>query len=166
MNSITLRFAPGAHGYHTLEIVPSDGVRELVTLESKTFLLHDFIHYSVESIAGLKNSFWGTLSRGVTMADMGRRMDRDDPETMAKLMGEEAAQTEMVVGPLTGVMLGRATPAQVLRGIEELTKAQGTTVPSWLTEEFIFKVQEKMRHLLGHWNSLKKGEVMELVFEA
>jgi len=37
-------------------------------------------------------------------------------------------------------------------------------VPEWLDTEFIAHVLERHRKLLGHWNSMRFGETLELTF--
>src|SRR5262245_55512110 len=91
---------------HRLEIVRDDGSRDAVELASRSFLIHDFLHYAVETEAGLSASFWGMLAAGKTLTEvhesMAKAADRD------ALMRSEAAVTEAVVGALTGVVQERA----------------------------------------------------------
>src|SRR5262245_27424857 len=89
---------------HRLEIVRDDGSRESVELASRSFLLHDFLHYAVETRAGLKASFWGMLAAGKTLADVHEAMAGADAAARAELMRGEAAITEAVAGVLTGVI--------------------------------------------------------------
>lgn len=41
-----------------------------VACETRSYLVHDLLHYAVESEAGLSGGFWGNLARGKTLADM------------------------------------------------------------------------------------------------
>jgi hypothetical protein len=55
---------------HRLEIIRNDGSRDAVELASRSFLIHDFLHYAVESRAGLTASFWGMLASGKSFKDV------------------------------------------------------------------------------------------------
>jgi len=57
------------------------------------FALHDLLHYAVESTLGLRDSFFGLVARGWTIADF------DGPGVLEKLP-PEAGQTEFIVGLL------------------------------------------------------------------
>jgi hypothetical protein len=145
---------------HVLDIVRDDGSRDSVDLESKTFLLHDFLHYSVESLAELKNSFWGQLASGKTFEQMALR----DEGTMMQNLSSEDAMTEAIVGALTGAMQGPNEPERVFIGLKNLFDAQSRPIPEWLTANFIEQIKEKMRRLVGEWRSVPYGSRMELDF--
>src|SRR3954469_11423192 len=82
---------------HRLEIVRADGSRDGVTLETRSYLLHDLLHLAVEAEAGLGTGFWGCLASGKTLADMNDRSGAAMKEYAA-----EMATAEQVVGVLTG----------------------------------------------------------------
>jgi hypothetical protein len=46
--------------------------------------------------------------------------------------------------------------------MRRFAEALETTMPEWLTEDFIARVQERMRELLGHWKATPYGERMKL----
>lgn len=73
---------------------------------------------------------------------------------------------EMVTGALSGAVKGESEPADVILGVRNMLDAYLRPMPEWLTEEFVVNVKERLRKLVGHWNSLEIGESMELTWPA
>jgi len=145
---------------HGLEVVRDDGRCERVECETRSTLLHDFIHYSVEAEAGLDGGFWGRLAAGRTLADMNDRTGR--------ALGADApalAAIEQIVGALSGVTKGRSA-GELLAGMRRYAEARGTTVPGWLTEPLLLAVQERLRRLTGQWRATPYGQSMRLDWPA
>jgi len=147
---------------HRLEIVRADGSRDGVELASRSFLVHDFLHYAVETRAGLTASFWGALASGKSFSDVHESMV--DPAARADLQRSEAAVTEAVVGALTGVIQERADAAVAIAGLARLFEAQERALPAWLTAEFVHGVCDHMRRLRGQWRAVPFGGEMAIEF--
>jgi hypothetical protein len=141
---------------HALEIVRPDGRREQEDCETRSFLVHDLLHYAVESEARLTGGFWGNLARGKTLADMNDRTG----QAMAGASAEMAV-IERVVGSLSGAVKGR-TANEMAAALATYATALGTKNPDWLTEAFILTVQERMKRLQGRWKATPYGGTMEL----
>jgi hypothetical protein len=141
---------------HGLEIVRDDGRRERVECETRSCLLHDFLHYAVEAEAGLDEGFWGRLAAGKTLADMNDRtgvaLGTDAPALGA---------VEQIVGALSGVTKGRSA-GELIAGMRRYADARGAATPGWLTEPLLEAVQERMRRLTGHWRATPYGQTMQL----
>jgi hypothetical protein len=41
-------------------------------------------------------------------------------------------------------------------------EALGSELADWLTEEFVTRVKERLRRLVGHWNATPYGGSMDL----
>jgi hypothetical protein len=139
---------------HRLEIVRDEGSREGATLETRSLLLHDLLHLAVESEARLYTGFWGCLARGKTLADMNDRSGQSMRE-----YGAEMAVLEQLVGGLTAAARG-ADAAAVLAGLQPWVEAEGRTLPPWLDEAFVVRVQARVRALLGAWRATPFGQTM------
>jgi hypothetical protein len=141
---------------HGLEIIRDSGERERVECETRSCLVHDFLHYAVEDEAGLDDGFWGNLAKGKTLADMndrtGQRMSEETPAMMA---------IERLIGALTMAAKGHA-PSEVVSSIAAYATTLEVSMPPWLTEAHVARVQERLRHLRGLWRSTKYGGSMEL----
>jgi hypothetical protein len=140
---------------HTLEIVRASGEREQVECESRSLLVHDFIHLAVEEEAHLTNGFWGKLAEGKTLTEMN---DRASPPNDAAMM-----EIERVVGALSMAAKG-APPSEVVAALEAYSTALGVGLPVWLTEPFVASVQARLRRLRGEWNATPCGCTMELAW--
>ena len=141
---------------HALEIVRDGGLRERVECETRSYLMHDLLHFAVESEAGLQGGFWGRLAAGTTLAELNdRTKPMGPPET------DEMAAIEQLVGALHGATKGR--PAEELvAGMRRFAEALDASIPDWLTEEFVTRVKERLRRLVGHWNATPYGGSMDL----
>ena len=126
------------------EVIRADGTREREEHETRSFLMHDLLHYAVEREAGLDIGFWGTLAAGTPMTE-----------------NAELVIVEQIVGALHGLTKQRPA-AEVAAGIRRYAEANGAPLPPWLTDEMIEGAQERMRQLRGHWNATPFGGVMEL----
>jgi hypothetical protein len=153
------------HTHHFVRCVRPDGTATEARLETKTFLAHDFLHFAVESAAGLRESFWGRLASG---RDFAERVEYDEPEGMppdplrcAKL---EIGVTEMLVGSLTSLTKDPSAmpPLEYLR--ENLYGLHRIPFPEWLHDGFIADVKERLRRLFGEWRALPYGRTMRLTW--
>jgi hypothetical protein len=144
---------------HTLEIV-RDGGRESVECETRSYLLHDLLHYAVESEARLAGGFWGNLDRGKTLADMNDRSGK-----AMSSAAPEMAIVERIVGALSAAAKGMPA-ARTMAMMESYAQSIGATLPGWLTEPLVVAVQERIRQLLGRWKATPYGGTMELEWRA
>jgi hypothetical protein len=162
---------------HRLEIIRNDGSRDTVELASRSFLVHDFLHYAVETGARLEASFWGMLASGKSFKDVHESFAMVCPSDRATLLQSEAAATEAVVGALTGVVQERtqerakertherASGEAAIAGLTRLFEAQERVLPAWLTVEFVDGVRERMRRLRGEWRAVPFGGEMTIEFD-
>lgn len=141
---------------HRLDIERDDGSRDGIDLETKSTLIHDLLHFAVETEAGLKDGFWGSLAAGRTFAQLG-----GDAEEGMRGASDELALIERIVGAMSGSVKG-ASATRMMEGFRNFALAQDAPLPAWLDEDFIARVQERMRQLLGHWNGTPFADKMSL----
>jgi hypothetical protein len=152
---ILFRKIPGER-QHELAIVRSDGRRESLLCETRSVLMHDFIHYAVESAAGIEAGFWGLLARGRTLAEMNDRAGLPSAEEAA-----EMATVERFVGALSGA--AKEVPAaELVAGLRRYAGAMDAAVPRWLTEAVVVDAQERLRGLIGAWRAAAAGAAVVL----
>lgn len=158
MVSIRIAFRRIDDSRHVLEVTRADGATESVECETRSYLVHDLLHYAVESEAGLSGGFWGSLAAGKTLTQMNDRTGAG----MADMPGEMGA-IEQIVGALHGVTKGR-TAHDVVAGVRRFNESIGVSTPAWLTVGMVEAVQERMRRLQGQWQATPRGGRMELAF--
>lgn len=138
---------------HVLEIRRADRI-ETMDCETRSYLVHDLLHYAVEAEARTNAGVWGSLAAGRTLAEL-----NDRSETVMTMAGE-LGMIERLVGMLTAAVQGRAAADVV-----EALRRHGD-MPAWLDEAFVTAVQERMRRLLGQWRATPFGGAMELAWPA
>jgi len=143
---------------HRLEIVRDDGTREAHELETRSALLHDLVHYAVETEAGLRASFFGRLASGTTYAALSTGPPAD----------AEAMQTEAVVARIQGVVKNDTWPEVDSTGFAQAIaagfRAVGHEPPKWLTGELIVRVRESLRRVHGRWRATAFHQTLVLEF--
>lgn len=142
--------------HHSFEVIRGNGQVERVALETKTFLIHDLLHFAVETEAGLKSSFFGMLAAGASYEALAA-------DTMP-LAGERLA-TERIVGPLTSVAQGKRGANDFIDGLAPMFQATGDAVPAWATPAFVEGALVRYRSLAGRWKATPFGQTIELRFE-
>jgi hypothetical protein len=145
---------------HRLEVVRDDGTREARELETRSALLHDLVHYVVETEAGLGASFYGRLARG----------EAYDALTAMPPADAEAMQTEQVVVRIQGIAKNDAwagvDPAGLAASIAAGSRSLGQEPPAWLTGELIVRVRERLRRVQGQWRATPFHRTLVLEFRA
>ncbi len=145
---------------HRLELVRDDGTREARELETRSALLHDLVHYAVETEAGLDASFYGRLARGETYEAL----------TAGPPVDPEAMQTEGVVGRIQGVAKNDTwssiDPESFAEAIAAGSRSLGHEPPAWLTGDLIVRVRERLRRVQGEWRATPFHQTLVLEFPA
>ncbi len=140
---------------HRFAYTAPGGASEDLTLVTRSFLIHDLLHFAVEREAGLTDSFYGRLARSGDY----RRLAEASVEDPG-----EVGLTEMVVGAFTAFAKGQATPEGAARAVSAWMRAQDRDPPPWLTAAFAHAVAERYRRLMGEWKATPFGATMELRF--
>ncbi len=156
--SLTLYIKKISNTHHEFRYVRPDGTGETLKLETKSFLLHDLIHFVVERRAKLENSFYGLLARSESYKSL------SDENQLQSDFGGEIGMTERIVGGLTPVIKGDITPEQFLAGARNLMDAYQKKLPYWLDQGFIADVQDDLRSVIGEWNDIVFGDTLILKF--
>lgn len=143
---------------HRLTIERADGSLETSVLETKSLLLHDFIHLAVELEAGLKESFWGLVASGNSFLALAGK----DEMKSGLIDRTEVGVTEFVVGVTTGAMQRSIPPTELIDGMKNFFAASNQIFPTYLTTDFIERTFERLRHIRSAWNATAFGDVLTL----
>ena len=150
--SLIVRLVRLSNERHAFEAVCDDGGVERLELETRSLLLHDFVHFSLESEGGLTQGFFGKLARGESYA------------ASAEDFAGETGRIEKVVAMLQGALKGEVDAAQFVARARGAFVSVGETAPDWLNQALIERTLERLRRLRGQWSATPFGEAMELEF--
>lgn len=119
----------------------NDGSVEVITLDTKTYLLHDISHFVVEKTLGFKSGFWGMLSQGHSFKEL---FVKDNPET------GELRFVEQVVGPVQSVVSGHIPLCDFGKSIEHLDFK--------IPENNLGHILNEIRGIMDDWKRVEVGE--------
>ena len=71
-------------------------------------------------------------------------------------------QIERTVAVLQGMAKTKESPAAVHARITAMLAVQGERPPDWFTLDFVTRVHERLRRLVGQWRATPYGSAMEL----
>ncbi len=143
---------------HRLDLAHADGTRESLDLETRSCLLHDLVHFALETEAALANGFFGHLASGMRYETLVH--EPQPPHAAAELL-----LVEQVVGPLQGAWRsGRLDPPAFVAAFRGYQESLGEAFPAWLDAGLIARATERLRRLEGEWRATKFGTAMELRF--
>lgn len=151
MSALVIRFTRLNQTHHRFEAIRADGTREVREFETRSLLLHDLVHFAVESEAKLSGGFYGTLAESANY---------DAPRE-----GSEAMAIESVVGPLQGALKGEVDAEAFVTRHRGMQQSIGSQSPDWMTAEMIARALERLRRLQGQWRATPFGQTMELRFD-
>jgi hypothetical protein len=155
--SLTLRLTKLSDERHRFEFHRADGTGESIELETRSFLIHDLVHYAVESEAGLRGSFYGILDKIGGYEELS--------VNGGAALGGEIAITERVVGALQGALAQESLDAEAfVERVSEYLDLFEERSPRWFSPAFVLAVRERLRQLTGRWKATPFGETMELTF--
>jgi hypothetical protein len=131
---------------HRVEVIRADGSREKAELATRSFLVHDLVHYVVEAISGMKSGFFGTLAAGAPLRQLNDENATWDPDSQIGL-------AESVVGPMQDVVRGRTDANGLIFGLDGMFSATGKQRPQWVTLAFVAQVQAEYDRLWDVWKA-------------
>ena len=126
---------------------------DTLELETRSLLLHDFVHYAVEAEGPIALGFWGTLASGVRLSAL------VDCDARPALVGD-LQRAESLVGPMQGVVQGRLSVERYL----EL--AAGVSADFSIDGAWVERVRERTRRLVGAWRGTPYAGALVLVWPA
>jgi hypothetical protein len=155
--SLALAFTRISPTRHSFAYRRADGTGEAIEMETRSLLMHDLLHYAVESEAQLRGSFYGILERIGGYEELS--------VAGGAALGGEIAITERVVGALTGALADEGLDAEgFVARVSEYLELFDERAPRWFSPALVLAVRERMRQLTGRWKATPFGETMELSF--
>ncbi len=131
---------------HHFEVTRADGTTDGKDLETRSFLLHDLIHYAVEAELPIVDGFWGSLAAGSSLASLQEAVTKGG-------MSDGQKNAELLVAPLQSLWNSRLDKDQYLAIVSRVPGADACFVERALT---------RLRGLWGHWRATRFGSAMDL----
>ncbi|MCA8944031.1 MAG: hypothetical protein KDB80_15815 [Planctomycetes bacterium] len=131
---------------HRLEIERADGSRLATNLETRSVLLHDLVHFAVETEAGIPDGVWGSLADGLDFEAL--RTEVEAPTRPG------IALAETLVGPMQSVFRHGHDADRYVERMKD--------VAPFVDRAFVERVLERIRRLWGHWQGTPFRRAMEL----
>lgn len=128
---------------HRVTVLRADGSTDSSILNSRSFLRHDFAHFAVESVLGLKEAYWGLVAGGMSLT--------------GSTVGPELMLAERLSGPVQTLMRTAA-------GVDSYLALLKTLAPEQATPAVAQAICEAGRRLEGHWRATPFGESMNIVW--
>ncbi|PCJ40910.1 MAG: hypothetical protein COA71_09930 [SAR86 cluster bacterium] len=125
---------------HRVKAIRADTSFEESTLNSRSFLRHDFAHLAAELVLGLQNGYWGSVAKGSDLS--GKSMK-----------GEGIVTAEAIAVRVQGLMREEA-------GSDQYEKLLTTAKPDLINSQRVSKIYEKARQIQGHWRATPYAETM------
>ncbi|MES2516111.1 MAG: hypothetical protein V4580_18295 [Bacteroidota bacterium] len=144
MNIIFTKNNPATH---TITIFKDGEKWDEVTLDTKTYFLHDLTHYCVELELNLKGGFWGMIAQGHKMAQLSGKTNE---------LTDELRRIEHIVGATQSVYLGYM-PIEMFY---ENLKLVSYSVPAG----FIENMSQQIQAVMNDWNYLPVGDSIKFDF--
>ncbi|MES2762823.1 MAG: hypothetical protein V4677_11480 [Bacteroidota bacterium] len=132
---------------HTIVVFKNGKKFDEVTLDTKTYFLHDLAHYCVEMELRLTQGFWGMIDQGYKMEQLSGKTNE---------FTEELRRIEHIVGATQSVYIGYMSPEM----FDENLKVIHYKVP----QDYLEQVIERIKSLINTWNYLPVGNEMEVEF--
>ncbi len=142
--------------HHGMTLWRADGSQETLRLETRSMLLHDLVHFAVETAAGLGDGFYGRLARGTGYAALAAGAGSAPDEALMAI--------ERVVGAVQGAWRDGFDADRVAARLADYLPQVGAAVPAWLTADCLRQVAATLRRLEGAWRATPFGEALELHF--
>ena len=127
---------------HRVEVLRADGSTDAITLNSRSFLRHDFAHLAVEAELPIALRYWGQVAAGAALGG-------------DAFSGQDIALAEKLAGPVQTLMRTEAQPAAYLALLQRV-------VPALARETLAQRIHEHAPRLTGQWTGTPFGSTMRI----
>ncbi len=131
---------------HLVEVFRQDGSSDCRTLNSKSFLRHDFAHFAVEAELPIQLGYWGSVAAGLSISGEG-------------ISGKDIVLAEKLAGPVQTLIRKEASPDEYLKLLERVQ-------PSLASLDLATRIHNRARGLIGHWKATPYGSTMTIEWKA
>jgi hypothetical protein len=155
-----IQLKKGRDGPSTLVCIRADGSRTWSKVHP-FFPVHDLTHFSVESVLGFTEGFFGLVASGWDI-------DTFSQPGATKRMGAEAVLAEAIVGVFDLERAGRGVfdEAEFNAALAESLSALGLPPFRFITGNDLWRIRTLRGDLVSRWWSVPEGKSIEVEFPA
>lgn len=155
---LTIRLKKTADAKPVLTGVRADG-SSTWQHSNAVFPVHDLVHYSVESVLGFREGFFGLVAKGWDFEDFARPWPRGQ-------LPAEALIAEGLVGEIWRAFLLREslTAGELNERVSSHRRDQELGAGRAVTDAELAAIQERLAGVAGRWRALPPGGTLELSF--
>ena len=159
-----LSFKKRKQGTSVLICTRKDGSTTWSSNKQSFFIVHDLIHYAVESTLNFKQAFFGLLEK-YSIQDFELEKSKRPQALQPKNLPKEALQAEFIVGLLQAELSQQNEDNRFLITLQKVLSDNKLEMPLQLTEEALLQMRSKIYDLHNQWVLLHEGESIELIFD-
>ena len=142
-------------GQVNLTFVRDDGSTTSRTI-SDLFVVHELMHYAVESTLHIDKGMLGLIAAG--------REVHEFDAAARNWLPLEAHHAEVIVAAFEAEVFGSAIPSDFARNVMAICQDVGVPMPDVISDELLGAIRAEFNALRAQWNSLPGGSVLELPY--
>ena len=156
--ALTIRLKKTADAKPVLTGVRADG-SSAWQHSNTAFPIHDLVHYSVESVLGFRDAFFGLVAQGWGFEDFRSPWPRGQ-------LPAEALVAEALVGEIwrTFLMRESLSAAELNERVSSHRRQAGLDEARVVSDLELAAIQERLAGVAARWRALPPGGTLELTF--
>lgn len=156
-------FAKRADGLASLRCVRNDGSETWSSTKQPAMVIHDLIHYVVETELGLHRAFYGLVAEGYDISSFSQPGSQRPEALQPARLPKEAHQAEILVGLL---QTERSDGVEYPRFAATLVKVciLKNVPPPSLSDTTLDNIRTRTTQLWHQWQALTEEETLSLEF--
>ncbi len=126
-------------------------------------VIHDLIHYVVETEMGFRQAFYGLVTEGHDISSFGLPVAQRPSALQPARLPREAHQAEILVGILQAERIDGAAYPRFAATLVEVCALKNVPPPS-LSETTLDALRTRVAQLCHQWQTLGENETLTLEF--
>ena len=147
----------------SLRCVRDDGSETWSNTPYPAMVLHDLIHYVVETELGFRRAFYGLLAEGYDISNFSLPRDQRPAALQSIDLPPEAQQTEILVGLLQTEYVENTPYIRFTSLLVEVC-LQKKVLPPSLSDAQLKAIRTRIAQLWYQWQTLGEKEMLQLKF--
>ncbi len=156
-------FTKRKNGSASLRCIRADGSETWDNIKHPVMVVHDLIHYVVETELGFRRAFYGLLAEGHDISSFSLPRAQRPKELQPALLPQEAHQAEVLVGLLQSERIDGAAYPSFAATLVNVCMLKNVPPPS-LSDATLDNLRTRSVQLCNQWQALSEKETLSLEF--